>query len=266
MRFSCAPTFRDVASEGLRRSDGRGLRAGLVYRGGHLLEPSSRELDVVRALGLRQVFDLRSGIERQHQPSHWLIGTRDGAVPQALHVDVNAAGRGEMPAGHAAAALRQLFEGGGVDGAQRMMRHTYRRFPQGFQAQLSTLFDALLDGERLPLLIHCTAGKDRTGFACAMLLFALGFSEETVFEDYLSTGKVLVDTPLADVLGESFGTLLGRPLEAAALEVIMSVDPAYLEIALAEVRSSYGSVDAYLAQAGGLDEARRQRLQTLLLD
>lgn len=259
MKLTAAPTFRDLG--GVAVCDGRRVRRGVVYRAGHLLEPSDVELRFVRELRLRRVFDLRSAAERNRQPSNWLGAVDDAPLPREVHADVNA----DVRAGKA--ALFHLLEADcSVGGARQMMLQTYRSFPHAFAGQLRPLFDALLEARSVPLLVHCTAGKDRTGFACAMLLHALGASEAAIFEEYLRTGDVLVASPLAASLGEILGGYLGRPLEPAAIAVIMGVHEEFLATALDAVRAEYGSLDAYLEQVAGMDAARRGRLREVLLD
>lgn len=240
---------------------GRRLRPGRLYRGGHLLEPSEIELRFVRELRLGHVFDLRSARERTHQPSNWLAPDVTGQPPRLVNVDVNA----DVRAGQS--ALTHLLQAdGSLEGARQMMLATYRAFPLAFAGQLRPFFAALLDetSER-PVLVHCTAGKDRTGFACALLLYALGVDEEQIFADYLRVGDVLVHTPLADGLGQFLSSILGRPLEAQALALIMSVEAGFLATALEELRRHYGSVDAYLTEVLGVDAHARASLAERLL-
>lgn len=261
MRLAAAPTFRDLAASGVVTRDGRRLRSGLVYRAGHLFEPSEVELRFVRELNLGWVFDLRSERERLHQPSNWLVPGTHGKPPQAVNIDVHA----DVRAGQSA-LLHLLEAADSVEGARQMMLATYRAFPQAFARQLRPLFDAVLGAERdRPLLVHCTAGKDRTGFACALLLHALGVDERQLFEDYLRVGDVLVQTPLADGLGQFLAAALGRPLDARALAIIMGVDADFLATALMSLHQQFGSLEAYLEDALGVDEHARACLAERLL-
>ena len=259
MKLAAAPTFRDLG--GAVASDRRTVRHGLLYRAGLLLNPSAAERDFVRTLALRQVFDLRSEPERIHQQSNWIAA--DSANPaRAVHSDVNT----DVRAG-GSAMLHLLEAENGERGAHTMMLHTYRNFPGGFRQQLRPLFDALLDERQpgLPVLIHCTAGKDRTGFACAMLLHALGVSEADILEDYLRIGDVLVGSPLAASLTELLAGYMGRTPDPAAIAIIMGVRREFLETAFAALRTEYGGIDEYLLQVAGRDVPRRERLRELFL-
>ena len=255
MKLAAAPTFRDLG--GAATSDGRSVRHGLLFRAGHLMEPSPAEREFVRNLRLRQVFDLRSGVERSRQPSNW----SDASAARLVHCDVNT----DVRAG-SEGLLHLLEEDFSEAGALKMILHTYRNFPGGFKSQLRPLFDALLDEQGFPVLIHCSAGKDRTGFACAMVLHALGVSEAEILEDYLRTGDALVGSPMADAMAELLAGYIGRTPHPAAVAVIMGVRREFLETAFTALREEYGSVDQYLAQVAGLDAQRREQLRGLFLN
>lgn len=254
LKLKAAPTFRDLG--GITTADGRQVRSGQFFRAGHLLSPDSADEALVRQLGLRRVCDLRSTPERQKQPSTW--GHYSAAL--TLECDVNA----DVRSGHSG-LLHLLQSDLSVQGAREMMLHTYRNFSQGFESQLRVLFDTLLDEAGTPVLVHCTAGKDRTGFACALVLHALGVDATRIYADYLSIGDVLVNSAVANALSDFLTQVLGRRPNPAAIDVIMRVDAAYLEAAFTALNAEYGNIDNYLEQAGGLTAARRDQLCQRLL-
>lgn len=256
--LTAAPTFRDLG--GVEVADGRRVRHGLFFRAGILMDASPAVVSAVRDLGLRWVMDLRSAHERSYHGSHSGAAWGDYGTARLLNSDVST----DVRAGNA--ALMHLLESDfSAAGAQRMMRATYAHLPQGFRQQLPRLFDLLLDDAGLPLLIHCTAGKDRTGFACALVLHALGAAEEQIFDEYLKSGDLLVGTTVAASMGQMLERTLGRPADAEALAVIMGVRREFLETALDAVRGEYGSLDRYLEQVGGLTPVRREQLRLRLL-
>ncbi len=254
MKLAAAPTFRDLG--GAVASDGRIVRHGLLYRAGHLLEPSGAEREFVRSLRLRQVFDLRSGTERMRQPSNWI----DNDFTRPVHADVNT----DVRAG-GSALLHLLEEDLSEAGALKMMLHTYRHFPAGFREQLGPLFNALLDEQDFPVLIHCSAGKDRTGFACAMVLHVLGVSETDILEDYLRTGDVLLGSPMAVAMAELLAGYMGRAPSPKAVDIIMGVRREFLETAFDALRAEYGSIDEYLEQVAGIHAQHREKLRDVFL-
>ena len=133
------------------------------------------------------------------------------------------------------------------------MHDTYRGFVRHNTQRFAEFFGHLLDSDQ-PTVFHCTAGKDRTGFAAALLLKAVGASDADVMHDYLLTNERLQ-------MPES--TWLGIPREA--MDVLWRGQADFLQAAFDEVDASYGSLEAYLCDGLGLREAQRERLQVLYL-
>ncbi|HEY0822922.1 MAG TPA: tyrosine-protein phosphatase, partial [Ramlibacter sp.] len=129
------------------------------------------------------------------------------------------------------------------------MQDTYRGFVRHNTPRFAEFFTHLLESNE-PTVFHCTAGKDRTGFAAALLLKAVGASDEEVMRDYLLTNERL---QLPDV------SRLGLPREA--MEVLWRVQPAFLHAALEEVDASYGSLEGYFREGLGLREREREHLR-----
>ena len=116
------------------------------------------------------------------------------------------------------------------------------------------MFDLLLSDNALPLLFHCTAGKDRTGFAAALILSALGVAEETLMDDYLATNLLWRgDSELAATL----------PPDVA--KTLLTVQTTFLKAAFAAIDDLDGSIDAYLQNRIGLTPSRRDALRERLL-
>ena len=113
---------------------------------------------------------------------------------------------------------------------------------------------ASLDG---PVLVNCHAGKDRTGFLCALTLHVLGVSRDDIFEDYLATNRHnQADARLREMAGGFEATHEYAPSEAL-LRRMMAADAAYLEAAFQAIAEQHGDIDTYLAEVAGVDEALR---------
>ncbi len=113
-----------------------------------------------------------------------------------------------------------------------------------------------------PTLYHCTAGKDRTGWASAVILTLLGVPRETVMADYLASNDYL------RAKNEATMAMLGAlptPIARENLEPVLTVRAAYIEAAFAEVDARYGSFDRYVREGLGLDDAAVERFRTTLL-
>ncbi len=250
--LECCDNFRDLG--GYETNDGRTVRWDRLYRTSDLSKLTRSDLEYLSQLDVKLVCDFRSDRERIANPNR----TIDDA-PEILDLPVD-------PEGVDPEALRMKIRTGGMValGVERTMRDAYRAFVTDYSEEWAVMFQRLAREENLPTVMHCTAGKDRTGFASALLLLVLGISEETVFEDYLLTNYyqqnsfrfVLRWVPLYSFFRTDPKDLL--PLLEARRE--------YLQVALDEMVSSYGSIDAYLEQALGLDAEMRAKLEHHFLE
>lgn len=272
---------------GYRTADGRSVRHGVALRSDALHRLSTEDLEILSGLGLRQVVDLRglaevreNGADRvpglpvarideaEHSatPCTVVPDSPDGVVLHHLPVyseqyDIYVALRDALASRDAAAQRALLGDGAG----EAMMVGLYRWFvtDAGARERYARVLRLLAEPGGTPLLFHCTAGKDRTGWAAALLLTALGVDRDTVFDDYLLTNErhaVIVERVM-----NAFGTkrIMDEP------ELMMPVyraEPAYLEAAFAEVADGWPSFDDFLADGLGLDDSARRGLRANLLD
>jgi protein-tyrosine phosphatase len=245
-----ADNFRDLG--GYRAADGRAVRWGLLFRSNDLSGLTASDRDYLRRAGLRLVCDLRSARERSETP--------DRPVPGAQTVDLPIDLLGVEPD-----AMRERILNGAIAAlpVELIMQRAYRSFVTEESETWAALLRRLARPESLPAVVHCTAGKDRTGFAAALVLLALGVPEETVFEDYLLSNRyrrdyhafVLRWVPLASL----FRT------DPADLLPLLEARRSYLQASLDAMRELHGSVDGYLEQALGVDAELRSALRHRLL-
>jgi protein-tyrosine phosphatase len=141
----------------------------------------------------------------------------------------------------------------------------YRGMPASFAPVLPQLFERLLDAENLPVVIHCHAGKDRTGFICAVILEALGVRREDALADYLLTAERIDRSRMGVDLAETFSAFVGVPLSTAAVQVALDVRPEFFDAAMQSLAADYGGVDGYLEKAGKLGAAQRAKLRDIYL-
>lgn len=250
-----APNFRDMG--GYPTIDGRRIRSGLLYRSEGLAELTEADLGIVETLGIRLICDLRSDHERLQTPTRW----PRASTASTLHLNISA----DLRAGYTAMS-QALLENPSAQGATDAMLASYRQFPHSFASKLGQLFDSLLDGSGLPLVFHCAAGKDRTGFVAAMLLSALGVSRDQILQDYLLTARHWHGPRGETALKRVLHTLFGDTPPDNILPPLMAVDEDYLNAAFAEITARYTNVDTYLAQSAGLDSPRRDALRHALLE
>jgi len=245
--------FRDLG--GTPTTDGHRVAAGRLFRADALTSLDADDRRAIDALGLRLVCDLRGGDERTRTPClAWL-----DPAPRRMHLEVSS---GLIEA--TAPWLMRLRRGPDVEAAEGLMRTTYANLPRSAAPFIGQLFDALVEGE-VPALVHCTAGKDRTGFAIALVLTALGVDPHYVYEDYLAgSGRdpLEAEQPSAHMLE----ALLSRPLEPDEAQRLHVVRPDYLDAAFDSIVRGWGDPLAYLEETTGLDARRRALLRRQLLD
>jgi protein-tyrosine phosphatase len=248
------PNFRDFGGHPTR--DGGRVREGVLYRSQAFGGATEKDLEYLASLDVRLVCDLRSALERQSAKDRWPAGTQ----PPRLCLDI----RSDARAGH-----RELIDTirrePNAAGVHRGMMLIYRGMPAAFAPVLPELFARLLDPTHLPVVIHCHAGKDRTGFICAVILAALGVLDEYIAADYLLTAQRIDRRQLGLELVETFSAFVGVPLTAEALQVALDVRPEYLNAAMHSLEADYGGVDGYMQTVAGLSPADRERLRENLL-
>ena len=167
-----ASNFRDLG--GYPTSDGRTTRWRHIFRSNHLGQLTAADVEIVRALGVRSAFDFR-GVEERAAGVCVVNEITVHSLP--IEPTVVAALRAELAEGRLTAPV-----------ALELMRQSYRNYVRDNTHSFRALFGHLLE-DRAPLVIHCTAGKDRTGFACALILHTLGVPDEVISEDYLLTNR-----------------------------------------------------------------------------
>ncbi len=231
-----ASNFRDLG--GYETVDGRFVRWGLLYRSDDLADLTDADLAYLSHLDLALVCDLRSPDERESQPSR-LPRTN---APQVAHLPIHVGGSSSADV---AAQLRS----GQLDPVQLLVEAN-RAFVTTHSAPFRGVLQRISEPANLPTLIHCTAGKDRTGFASAMVLLALGVSRETVLEDYMLTNRYVAEPDGGNA--EFFRALWGVRRE-------------YLQAALDTIDQNYGSVEVYLRDGLGITDELRDNLRELLL-
>lgn len=217
-----------------------------------MLDPAPDEAAQIRQCGIRLVFDLRSAAETMRAPNRFW--TSEGTENHNLDLLAGFA-RDHNPW----AVLRDNPTRAGSDA---LMHALYAGMPRAALGHLPRLFDGIAQGG-LPVLIHCTAGKDRTGFMVAMVLAALDIEPEAIEADYMASAgrKTAVAREATRQLARSY---VGGEVDDDAIDGLMGVSPSYLAASFAAIDAEFGGINAYLATLG-LDRKKREALRTHLI-
>ncbi|MER7751046.1 tyrosine-protein phosphatase [Kitasatospora sp. NPDC097643] len=272
---------------GYRTADGRLLRHGVALRSDGLNHVTAEDLGPLGALGLRRVVDLRSLDEVREAGPDRLPGlpvadlagiapagtalTVEAAAPEGVtlhHLPVFATDFDIYVTLRDALADRSPQKQHALLGdgrAAAMMTGLYRWFVTDPVARerFAVVLRLLAAPDGPPLLFHCSAGKDRTGWAAALLLTALGVDRETVLADYLLTNER--SAPVVGRVMDDFGTR-GLMREPELLLPVFRADPRYLEAAFEEVEAGWSGFDAFWRDGLGLDDEVLAGLRANLLD
>lgn len=216
--------FRDVG--GYAAANGKSVKWGKLYRSGDLDALTDADLDILAGLGLKTIVDFRTPFEIAAAPDRVPPG-----VNSLYSIVIDSESVFDL------ADVRETNAEKHMQRLNVVMVHEYRK-------AFAEFFSILARPANIPLLCHCSAGKDRTGLAVALFLAALGVDRETIYEDYLISGPFAV---------AKYGRILERYPE---LLPVMTVKKEYLQAAFDEIDKCYGGTEAYLTKELKVDLAR----------
>jgi protein-tyrosine phosphatase len=248
--------FRDFG--GYNTKNGARLKEGLLYRSGDLSKATDADLEYISSLGIKTICDLRSERERRMEPDR----TPQAApftffnIPMRPIIDYHAR------------SVRRLFSL--MFGRERRIDYiaeshkAYREYATNYLPQLKALFQRISNPENLPVLIHCSAGKDRTGVVSSLIQLVLGISVETVMDDYLKTN---------DNLGTYTQEILRRISKLSYLGVpwkmftpLFDARSDYLNAAFVQVKEEFGVIDEWFRRGLGFSQEEQGALLAVFID
>ncbi|MEL7196848.1 MAG: tyrosine-protein phosphatase [Pseudomonadota bacterium] len=239
---------------GYAGADGARIKTGLLFRSGQHMEASENDLDMFQALDIRTIVDLRGNSERE-------------GFPCRRHADFSA----QVIAFDGETSNSPPHEGGGgklhmtADLARDRMIAVYTRMPVNpAMIDMFTRYFRALEDRDGGHLVHCFAGKDRTGIAAALLMHVLGAHRDDITAEFLKTN----DAPTQHILErQSLPRMKAHydAIEPGAIPNLMGVLPEYIATYFDAITKSHGSPDNYLAQTLGVDEASKARLRARFL-
>ena len=215
---------------GYKTEDGRSLKWGVLYRSDKLSELTDADQEYLLQLGIKRVIDFRSSEEKQNEPDQ---------LPNTLKYI-------EMPI-EADGAIRPkveaILKGDLNEDVGAILVETNKEFISDFSGVYKGFIESLIENQE-PTLFHCTAGKDRAGFAAALVLLAVGVPEKIVIEDYMKTNKYTEET-IQDYINKINLYSLGS-VDAEILRPLLGVEERFIRAALDEIKQKYGSVENFI--------------------
>ncbi len=248
LHLAGAVNFRDLG--GNVTTDARLVKRGLVFRSDHLCRLSPDDHSILDRMQLKIVCDLRSVHEQQKAPD---LLPEDGSI-RLLSLPV------QDKYFDPATAMERLKAGDGTWLSMDFLVGLYRRYLDDFGPTWGRVLSFAATDDNLPLVFHCTGGKDRTGICAALLLKTLGVEDEHILSDHLLSN--VYNAERLEPLFTKFAAL-GIDAEKAGYYLLAPAEP--LVALLDHLKKVYGSVEDYLIKKGGLERATVSAIQSRLL-
>ena len=251
--FTGAHNFRDLG--GYKTEDGRALKWGKIYRSDDLHLLTDEDLKYLSRLNIKSVVDFRSDEERESEP--------DRLNPDMTQVLLPIKFQPEDLDDETLKNLMKNLTFGTLD-SSNLLRDFNIVIVKDFATEYKKFFRHVIENNAEPIVFHCTAGKDRAGFASAMILTVLGVPREKVIEDYLLTNTYVKDHVDSEMLEIELKTFFRADTDN--LRKINLVEERYIQAAFDTIDSEWGGMDNYISGALGLSEEDILKLKDFYLE
>jgi len=251
--FTGAHNFRDLG--GYKTEDGRALKWGKIYRSDDLHLLTDEDLKYLSRLNIKSVVDFRSDEERESEP--------DRLNPDMTQVLLPIKFQPEELDDETLKNLMKNLTFGTLD-SSNLLRDFNIVIVKDFATEYKKFFRHVIENNAEPIVFHCTAGKDRAGFASAMILTVLGVPREKVIEDYLLTNTYVKDHVDSEMLEIELKTFFRADTDN--LRKINLVEERYIQAAFDTIDSEWGGMDNYISGALGLSDEDILKLKDFYLE
>ena len=237
LSFNGSKNFRDCG--GYLTKQGSEVKWGSIFRSGQLSKLDNQDIKVIESLNLDLIFDFRREDEQEMEPSRL---PKDN-MPKVVRLPINP--------GSSMAFYEQLdsLVEEGADAVSKFMIEINKDFVKSHSHAFSKMFEEILSVKDARFLFHCSAGKDRTGFAAALILHFLGVSMDVIEYDYMLSKRYFRVTEEVKNLQRKYGI---EHLSQKALYPMLDVRHEYIRAAIDRAIQDFGNLDGYLATALGL--------------
>jgi len=242
VKLQGAVNFRDIG--GYNTMDGKKVKMGILYRSAALNTLTDDDVAKIAALNIKYDFDFRGPYEVKTAPDKIPAGTT----------------RISLPAGSENVGDSNYMKNMGKYMKSDSFLISFYTVLTPFKDRYTPLFDSLVNNKsNSPMLFHCTAGKDRTGIAAALILYALGVDEETIFNDYEATNYYRRNENAKAIaqMTKYYG------MDEKVATNMMGAKREYIKATFATIKEQYGTMENYLEKVIGLDKKKIQKLRSI---
>ena len=251
--FTGAHNFRDLG--GYKTEDGRSLKWGKIYRSDDLHLLTDEDLKYLSRLNIKSVVDFRSDEERESEPDRLTSNMTQVLLPIKFQPE-------ELDDETLKSLMKNLTFG--TLDSSNLLRDFNIVIVRDFAEEYKKFFRHVIENNAEPMVFHCTAGKDRAGFASVMILTVLGVPREKVIEDYLLTNTYVKDHVDSEMLEIELKTFFRADTDN--LRKINLVEERYIQAAFDTIDSEWGGMNNYISEALGLSEEDILKLQDFYLE
>ena len=250
-----AANFRDLG--GYRTKDGRYVRWGKVYRSGNLAGLTDSDYNFLEAIHLKLICDVRTQAERKQQQTKW-----QGPKPAFLLAPIGEEAMTRNGSANSNPTNARAPRSSGV-----LEKRGYEELIVHYAAQYEKVFHRLAAGD-VPLMVHCSSGRDRTGMFAALFLHMLGVPRETVIQDYLLTEKYLpsdsnIENKIAYDIQESMGATHNNH---ASLRTRFAMKREVMDSTFRVIDERYGSFNVFRRTQLHISDAELGEIRAMMLE
>ena len=242
--------FRDIG--GYKSSDGRVVKEGLFFRSANLVNLSKNDLQMLKDLNIKTIFDFRDESEILSSPSDIVENINYIRIPAMPQLKSNIAQLGSIKE-----MMENMFD---KNNAFELLKEAYYNLPVNNPAY-KKLVKLMQNDSNLPILMHCTAGKDRTGVGSAIILMILGVNRSSIVEDYLKSNQSAKES-INEILSVQ-PELKNVPKDK--LKYIFGVNETYINEVFKRIDTDFDSTEDYLLKEFNLTKDDIKNLQSKYL-
>ena len=235
---------------GYKTTDGKSVKWGVLFRSDKLSDISLEDQKYLKNLGIQRIVDFRSKAEKTEDPDK----IPDGMTYIEMPIEVDGAMRTKIEA---------ILKGEINRNVKDFLIEANEEFIKNY-SHIYSKFLKDLAKEQKPTMFHCTAGKDRAGFAAAITLIAIGVSKEDAINDYMKTNEYTAER--IDEMISKIELMSLYQTDGELLRPLLGVEREYLEAAFKTAENEYGSIENYIRSGLNISEKEIQQLRSFLLE